>query len=309
MNIVPVYPNIVPLAQQPATESARRDNIRRERIPAPTEGEAGATSNNLKNGESESTLSYSGFSMVSAQNAKKEDTYSLSSLRQSSNPDKLSSPEGTDTLTADAIQAKDETDQNASNDDDSSSDSNSSENSKEEKAVKDLEERDQEVRTHEQAHKAAGGQYAGSPAFDMTLGPDGKSYATGGHVDIDVSAIPNDPQATIRKMEQIKQAALAPAEPSTQDVKVAARANMIASAARSELVKQSAQKPMEMSSETDQTEVVSEDTNNTESQSVNKENPFISQQMRQRGLVILNRYLASSSTDRQQAQAVLNRYI
>ena len=42
MNISPTYPNLVPIALQPSTESAQRDNQVRERIPALPQGEASA---------------------------------------------------------------------------------------------------------------------------------------------------------------------------------------------------------------------------------------------------------------------------
>ena len=42
MNIVPSYPNLVPLALQPAVEAARRDTQQRELIPAARQGEASA---------------------------------------------------------------------------------------------------------------------------------------------------------------------------------------------------------------------------------------------------------------------------
>ncbi len=93
----------------------------------------------------------------------------------------------------------------------------------EEQAVVDqLAARDREVRNHEEAHARVGGQYAGNPSYTFQQGPDGKQYAIGGEVPIDVSAVPDDPEATIAKMEVVKAAALAPAEPSGQDRKVAA---------------------------------------------------------------------------------------
>ena len=84
--------------------------------------------------------------------------------------------------------------------------------------------RDREVRLHEQAHLAAGGQYAGAVHYSLVRGPDGRTYAVGGEVDIDVTPVAGDPAATIHKMEQIQRAALAPAEPSAQDRAVAALA-------------------------------------------------------------------------------------
>ena len=83
------------------------------------------------------------------------------------------------------------------------------------------------VRAHEQAHKAAAGAHAkGGPTYEYQSGPDGKRYAVGGEVQIDTSPVPNDPQATIQKMQQVQRAANAPAEPSSQDRRVAFRSNL-----------------------------------------------------------------------------------
>lgn len=104
--------------------------------------------------------------------------------------------------------------------------------------IAELVSRDAEVRTHEQAHAAVGGVYAGAPTYTFTRGPDGKRYAVGGEVSIDVSAVPNDPEATLRKMEIVLRAALAPAEPSAQDLRVAAQAQAQMTQARVELAEQ-----------------------------------------------------------------------
>lgn len=101
--------------------------------------------------------------------------------------------------------------------------------------VKELQARDREVRAHEQAHATAGGQYAGAPEYEMEKGPDGRSYAVGGHVSISTSPIAGDPEATIAKMEVVKRAALAPVEPSGADRSVAADAESKRADARNEL--------------------------------------------------------------------------
>nr|WP_288355447.1 putative metalloprotease CJM1_0395 family protein [uncultured Pseudomonas sp.] len=101
--------------------------------------------------------------------------------------------------------------------------------------IAELANRDREVRAHEQAHAAVGGVHAGSPTYTYTQGPDGKRYASGGEVGIDVGAVANDPQATITKMEIVIRAALAPAEPSGQDRSVASQAQAQLAAARAEL--------------------------------------------------------------------------
>ncbi|WP_319522420.1 putative metalloprotease CJM1_0395 family protein [uncultured Desulfosarcina sp.] len=107
----------------------------------------------------------------------------------------------------------------------------------EEREVQRLKRRDREVRAHERAHMAAGaGVVQGGASFTFTRGPDGKIYAVGGEVKIDTSA-ENDPDQTIRKMQQVKRAALAPAEPSGTDRAVAARAGQIEARARQEKVK------------------------------------------------------------------------
>jgi hypothetical protein len=108
----------------------------------------------------------------------------------------------------------------------------------EQKQVAELKKRDREVRQHEQAHQAAGGQYASAPSYEYQKGPDGQQYAVGGEVQIDSSPIAGDPEATIEKMRVVKAAALAPAEPSGQDRKVAAAADAAAQQARAELAAQ-----------------------------------------------------------------------
>ncbi len=105
------------------------------------------------------------------------------------------------------------------------------------KIVLELKQTDTKVRQHEMAHIAAGGQYITSGAtFQFKKGPDGVSYVVGGEVSIDTSEITGDPRATVAKMKQIQSAALAPADPSAQDRKVAAQASSLAVKALSDLM-------------------------------------------------------------------------
>lgn len=102
--------------------------------------------------------------------------------------------------------------------------------------VEQLRQRDREVRAHEMAHLAAAGSYAlGGPTFEYQVGPDGQRYAIGGHVNIDTSPVPGDPEATLRKAETIRRAALAPGDPSPQDRSVAAAAAAMAMKAQIEI--------------------------------------------------------------------------
>ena len=103
--------------------------------------------------------------------------------------------------------------------------------------LQDMKSRDEEVRVHEQAHQSAGGQYASAPHYEYENGPDGKRYVTDGSVNIDVGE-ESDPQATIDKMQVVKRAALAPAQPSAQDRRVYAEASQKEAEARRELNEQ-----------------------------------------------------------------------
>ncbi|MBT8330957.1 MAG: hypothetical protein KJP06_01390 [Deltaproteobacteria bacterium] len=113
--------------------------------------------------------------------------------------------------------------------------------------VEKLRKRDQEVKAHERAHMAAGaGVVMGGANYKYEHGPDGKMYAVGGEVKIDTSK-ENDPEATIRKMQQVKKAALAPAQPSAKDRSVAAQAAQIEAEARIESQEQKAKEAEEES--------------------------------------------------------------
>jgi hypothetical protein len=101
-----------------------------------------------------------------------------------------------------------------------------------------LKQTDSKVRAHEQAHMAAGGELVrGGPTFSYTTGPDNKRYAVGGEVSIDTTP-GRSPAETIPKAQRIRAAALAPAEPSSQDQSVAAQASQMEVQARQDLALQ-----------------------------------------------------------------------
>jgi len=97
------------------------------------------------------------------------------------------------------------------------------------------------VRLHEEAHLAALGGAAGPIVYSMVSGPGG-SYASGGSIAVDISPVPGDPAATMRKAEGIRLAAMAPSNPSVADVRTAAAAYQLEAAARREMA-QDAQRP------------------------------------------------------------------
>ncbi len=101
-----------------------------------------------------------------------------------------------------------------------------------------LQQRDREVRAHEMAHVAAGaGLVTRGASYTYQTGPDGQRYAIGGEVSIDTSP-GRTPEETLGKAEQVRAAALAPADPSPQDRQVASQATRMAMDARMEIARQ-----------------------------------------------------------------------
>ncbi|MDR2762349.1 MAG: hypothetical protein LBB88_07090 [Planctomycetaceae bacterium] len=141
----------------------------------------------------------------------------------------------------------------------------------EQQQIKELKERDTEVRQHEAAHLAVAGQYAqGGAEYTYQTGPDGKKYAIGGSVSIDVSEVAGNPEATIAKMQQVAAAATAPAEPSAQDLKVAASARRTEAKAKIELAQNNSEKINEQNNK-------SENSDNSEKSEISENNNTISQ--------------------------------
>lgn len=103
-----------------------------------------------------------------------------------------------------------------------------------------LKETDRKVRAHEQAHVAAGGNLVqGGASFSYEKGPDGQMYAVAGEVSIDTSP-GRTPAETLAKASQIRAAAMAPADPSPQDRRVALGAAQLEATARAEQAKEEA---------------------------------------------------------------------
>ena len=103
--------------------------------------------------------------------------------------------------------------------------------------IRELKQRDSEVRAHEAAHlAAAGGIATGGASFNYQQGPDGVRYAIGGEVGINTSPVSGDPAATLQKANTIRRAALAPAQPSGPDMQAAASATVMAAQALAELL-------------------------------------------------------------------------
>lgn len=105
----------------------------------------------------------------------------------------------------------------------------------ERRQLNELQQIDRRVRAHELAHISAGaGVVQGGASFTYTKGPDGRVYAVGGEVPIDMSPARTLAE-TIDKARAIQRAALAPVDPSAQDRRIAAQAVRMAAEASAEL--------------------------------------------------------------------------
>ncbi len=80
-----------------------------------------------------------------------------------------------------------------------------------------------EIYTHERAHKAKGGSLTGPVVIDWENG-----IPVGGHVSISLPKLnPKNPQKTIDNAQTVINSAMAPADPSAQDYKVANQAKAL----------------------------------------------------------------------------------
>ena len=135
--------------------------------------------------------------------------------------------------------------------------------------LKQLQQRDQEVRAHENAHRAAaGGLVISGPSYSFQRGPDGKAYAVGGEVQISTGE-GSTPEETISSARQAQKAALAPQQPSSQDRAVAARAGQRIQQAQIELAQLKASEAAASIAETDDTREQSADSNSSPVEAAN----------------------------------------
>ena len=107
----------------------------------------------------------------------------------------------------------------------------------EQRIVSELQAADTNVRAHEAAHMAAGGGLTSPASYTYERGPDNKMYAVAGEVGISTGE-GNTPQESLNKAQTIRRAALAPADPSPQDLKVAAQAASMEMSARAQIMQE-----------------------------------------------------------------------
>lgn len=141
--------------------------------------------------------------------------------------------------------------------------------------LRELQSIDRNVKAHEAAHQAAGGGLAGAASFSYTRGPDNQMYAVAGEVPIRMQE-GRTPEETIANARQVAAAAMAPADPSPQDYKVAANAAKMEFDARAEATKLKAQEAKEKKEEEEEKQESSDKNNqdsknNPEKVEINKE--------------------------------------
>jgi len=231
MNITPQVPNLsIPTVLNPHTESLRRENNQREIItqPAPTSqsaAEKGVASDRER-------------SRTPAQNNAHVDFASISEQAELANTSiSEQNQEGKDPDQRDDHESKNSTKENEERTNSVNEEGQTrAQELEQDRVISELKSRDQEVRSHEAAHASVGGSFTGSPNFSYEQGPDGKRYAVGGEVSVDLSSVKGDPKATIAKMQKVHAAALAPVHPSIQDTRVASTATQMILQAQSELL-------------------------------------------------------------------------
>ena len=227
--LVSNYPNVSINTANPPTEMARRDAARRDLFVPVTEAEKSNPEKPVASDErARAAASQAAVNLYDA-SGKETETQQAIEGRDERQPDQRQ--EGSAERDTDQSQQQEAKRQEAKQ---------RQAEQQEQQQIDELKSRDREVKAHEQAHATVGGRYAGAPSYSYELGPDGKQYAVGGEVQIDISPVAGDPQATVQKMQQVRAAALAPAEPSAADRRIAGEAAQRQLQAQAELVQQNA---------------------------------------------------------------------
>ena len=235
MNITPPS-NQVPVqtAVNLQTDSLRRDNQQREIITRPepssqSAAEKGVASDKERGRTPAQNNQQVDFASLRKQAELANDVIGNGSGRNAGNNESSGqdSEQNDSENSADSKQGRDST---------SNSQKSDAEVVAEKEVIRSLESRDKEVRNHERAHASVGGAFTGAPNYSYETGPNGKKYAVEGEVSVDLTPIAGEPKETIAKMNKVQAAALAPTDPSSQDIRVAASAASIILEAQAELV-------------------------------------------------------------------------
>lgn len=228
----------VPTATNPPTDALRRDNAQREVITQPAASQQSAAEKGVASERERSRTPSQNNEQIDFEQLRQQAERASSTISEDNaeNSEQSSSQQQQN----DSTTAEQSDDSNEEKEGVSQTNQDTAEpDFADQQLIKELQLRDREVRAHEQAHAAAGGPYTGAPSYSFEVGPDGKKYAVDGEVSVDLSPIKGDPQATITKLQKVYNAALAPANPSIQDTRVANKAAQLIAEAQSQLLSES----------------------------------------------------------------------
>jgi len=231
MNITSFNNIPIPTVVNPQTDSLRRENSQREIIAKPAAASQSAAEKGAASERERSRTPAQNNESIDFANIRKQAEVANSTIeegRQQGDPQNSSDDSPS--------QQQDDKDNAKAEEKHASDDNHAVKEFSEQQEIKDLQQRDREVRSHELAHASVGGAATGSPSYSFQVGPDGKKYAVEGEVSVDLSAVKGNPRATIAKMQKVYNAALAPANPSIQDTRVANSAAQLIAQAQSELL-------------------------------------------------------------------------
>ena len=98
--------------------------------------------------------------------------------------------------------------------------------------IEQLQSRSKQARASELSQYIAAGRYSRGATYRYTTGPDGQRYLSASAMQFDMAPFPDDPDATVAKMQAIKRAALAAACETDCQRRIVARADAEIEAAR-----------------------------------------------------------------------------
>ena len=236
MNITPHAANLsLATVVNPPTEGLRRDNHQRQIITQVTATNPAAAEKGVASEKERARTPAQVNEQVDFANLRKQTEHAASSIAEQEQG-KQQQDEQSSQHNSEHKQEEQNADAGVATSEDDKDNEASKQALADEKIISQLQQRDKEVKAHELAHATIGGSATGSPSYTFKMGPDGKKYAVGGEVAVDLSSVAGDPQATIMKMQKLHAAALAQANPSTQDTRVAASAVQKILEAQSELL-------------------------------------------------------------------------
>ena len=225
----------IPTVVNPPTDALRRENNQREVIAKPAAAQQSAADKGVGSERDKAKTPAQNNEQIDFENLRKQAELANSTISDEAHDSSKDEGHEQQASAENAKNPQAYDNQEDIESDDYAEQQTASEEAAEQRVISELQNRDKEVRAHEAAHASVGGSTTGSPSYSFETGPDGKRYVVDGEVSVDLSIVAGNPQATISKMQKVYAAALAPVQPSAQDVRVANAATKKIIEAQSEL--------------------------------------------------------------------------